>query len=454
MLPAAFSIPEKRMKRILPAIPIIGQILGQQRRKPGTSYRLADHCLQISCREGTLLYHTLLGTLYLLEGSETVRDHENELLREHFFVPVGLDEQKRARDVFRLGGRMTPQKRNVTAFTILTTTDCNARCFYCYEMGRSRVPMSDQVAQDTAAYIAKVSGGEKVKLHWFGGEPLCNRRAIEIITQRLREQGVTFTSLLTTNGYYLDGETIAKARRDWKLEETQITLDGTRETYNRIKAYVEKDENAFERVLSNIRSALDADIRVDIRLNMDGGNGEDLLLLSGELTKRFGARENLYVYAVMIKSFVGQIHSFSSEAEAADRFLALQKKLDGYGFSERRVLSRDFRGNCCMADNDGTQLITPDGHIGRCEHFTETELVGSIYSEERDESLIRAWKELHDPYPECAGCPLYPGCIRLDRCEWTRFGCPESNRIVKRYSLERRVLAAYTKAISEGKDEA
>ena len=33
----------------------------------------------------------------------------------------------------------------------------------------------------------------------------------------------------------------------------------------------------------------------------------------------------------------------------------------------------------CMADNDSSMAITPDGHIGKCEHFSEDYFVGSIY---------------------------------------------------------------------------
>lgn len=38
--------------------------------------------------------------------------------------------------------RRTMQKEpeHTTTYTIFTTTDCNARCFYCYEMGRSQFP--------------------------------------------------------------------------------------------------------------------------------------------------------------------------------------------------------------------------------------------------------------------------------------------------------------------------
>ena len=52
----------------------------------------------------------------------------------------------------------------IIGYTIFTTTDCNARCFYCFELGRSRIPMSEETAHKTARYIRDHCGGEKVKI--------------------------------------------------------------------------------------------------------------------------------------------------------------------------------------------------------------------------------------------------------------------------------------------------
>ncbi len=52
----------------------------------------------------------------------------------------------------------------------------------------------------------------------------------------------------------------------------QITLDGTEQTYNRVKAYVHQGVDAFERVLQNIAMLTAAGIHVSIRLNVDKHN--------------------------------------------------------------------------------------------------------------------------------------------------------------------------------------
>lgn len=69
-------------------------------------------------------------------------------------------------EVRKLAKLLGDRKKKTKSYTILTTTDCNARCFYCYELGRSRIPMSEQTAHEIADYIS----APKVNIHWFGGE--------------------------------------------------------------------------------------------------------------------------------------------------------------------------------------------------------------------------------------------------------------------------------------------
>lgn len=62
-------------------------------------------------------------------------------------------------------------------------------------------------------------------------------------------------------------------------------------------------------------------------------------------------------------------------------------------------------------------MIAPDGHLGKCEHYTDREFFGHIGSEERDETVIRKFKERPADMDACATCFCYPQCIRLTMCE-------------------------------------
>lgn len=432
------------MEQILSPIPTAAKLCGREKENPALDYRPTRHSLSVPCPEGELLYHTLTGELLLLSPGEQ-QSARQELIARRFLVPVEYDECRLSDDVHRVAVMLAPPSAVKKNFTILTTTDCNARCFYCYEMGRKRVPMSRQIAEDAANYMADVCGGEPVHLSWFGGEPLHNIEAIDVITSTLANRGIAFSSSMTSNGFYLTPDVSRKAVRDWHLTRVQITIDGTEQVYNRTKAFVDDCPNPFRRVLDNIEGALDSGLRIVIRLNVDKNNADDMADAVDVLARRFQGRDNCHMLVVLLRSFAGKVHEFGEEEEAAACYFRLTEKIRGYELFKEKPLYRDLSANRCMADSESAEVILPDGRLGKCEHFSETELIGDLYSPRRDEEMCSAWKErctLAD-MPECADCPLYPRCISLKKCDWTKHGCPLSTRIIRTENLKRQLLQEY-----------
>ena len=435
------------MKEILSPAKAVEKLCGALEEKQDATYRLTRHCIRVGCGDGELFYHTLTGELILIEAGETIDAHRGALVRKRFLVPEGFDENGYSDDVHRLAALLAPHKGVKNDFTVFTTTDCNARCFYCYEKGRRRIPMSEEVARDAAAYIAEACRGEDVRLRWFGGEPLYNIPAIDTITSGLKSRGVAITSSMTSNGFYLTEDVARRAVSVWNLQNVQITVDGTEKVYNRTKAYIDDCENPFARVLDNIEGALDAGIKVFIRLNVDSGNAADMSDAVDLLGRRFQGRDNVKIIIALLRSFAGKVHEFESEEDAAGCYFRLAEKIRSYGLFREKELFRDLAANRWMADSDRAEVILPDGRVGKCEHFSESELVGSIYSPERDRDMLKAWKERTTAadMPECADCPLYPKCISLKKCEWTANGCPKSVRIIRTENTKRALLFEYEK---------
>ena len=401
------------MKIIIPTTSTFEQVVGRQKRADGERYRLMTYVVQQPVADGMLLYNTLTCSLVLLTPDEAADIiAQGELIDRWFLVPQGHDDRKLCRQVRQMAVLLTPAPKVVTTYTILPTTGCNARCFYCYEQGTRPVTMTAETASQVVRYIVAHRGNEEVTLRWFGGEPLVNVKAIDQICTELRAQGVPFTSSMVSNGYLFDADMVQRAKNLWQLQKVQITLDGTAQTYNRVKAYVYQGVNAFERVLENIGQLIAVGIRVLIRLNVDKHNIGEMAELAELLHQHFGSNEHLSVYS---HELFGERTPEDNATLFAQR-MQLEQQIAKHGILRIKELPKDIHLNQCMADNDGSVVIAPDGHLGKCEHFIDREFFGHIDSEERNEAILRKFKERRADIEACATCFYYPQCIRLVMC--------------------------------------
>lgn len=388
--------------------------------KTKSSVRLIDYCVEQSVETGWLIYNTVTRGMLFLTEKEWQNRFEEEYLKNQWFVVSKECKEKEYADLVRWTIETRQKKtKTISGYTIFPTTDCNARCFYCFELGRNRVPMNKETAEKTAYYIKNHCGEKKVSIRWFGGEPLYNREAIETICKILKQENVEFQSSAVSNGYLFDEETIETAVRDWNLKNVQITLDGTEETYNKVKAFVYKGVNPYRTVMENIGHLLDAGVKIQIRLNMDLYNAEDLMKLVEELAERFGGRKGIHAYAHHIfkgNEAMADSHTKEEWAERTRAMIRLEDKIRECGLESKAGISKSIKLNHCMADSGRSVTILPDGHIGLCEHFSEEEFIGHIDQEGFDEEVVKSWKERMPELPECAECVLYSECIQLKKC--------------------------------------
>ena len=429
------------MKTLLFPSDTINHVWGEMKEDPKKEYKYSVFCLRLEFSGKKYLYHTLTGELLEFDLKEDVDSCRSYLISHLFMVPLAMDEHRFVDDTRAILTKLY-KKRYINDFTILTTTDCNARCFYCYEKGRKRISMSEETANDVASYISNVSDDQKVRITWFGGEPLYNISAIRTICRKLKDNGISFSSRIVTNGLYLKEDVIREAVSEWNIERVQITLDGTRDTYRRIKAYIDQVSDPFETVLNNIECCLVSGIRVSIRLNMTADNADDILLLCEQLSDRFKDKGKINVYTASVKDFKNGHDESDPDKEIVldEKIRKAEEILENAGLLSAYNLKKPFRINRCMADSDNSEVILPDGNIGKCEHFSETEIIGNIHQREKDAELIEAWKQKEEPLKLCADCPLYPGCIKLKKCEWTIFGCSQEERDRKIRRIENSII--------------
>ena len=322
---------------------------------------------------------------------------------------------------------------SINRYTIITTLACNARCSYCYELGiKNKHSMSNTTALKVADYIINNSDNrESIRLNWFGGEPLVNTKAIDLITNYLASRGYNYTSEITTNGYGFNEDLIKKAKNNWNLRSAQITLDGTEQIYNETKNYVNAKENPYIKVLNNIQLLLNYGIRVNIRLNVGDTNGENLLELVDELNLIFGATPKLHIYCRALFDD-GNIKSEEQNEQIYKYINQIMNKLQEYGFSVGNVCGSQIMLSQCMADDGASVLIDSFGRIGTCEHYLDKDFFGTINNSDRDIQILKEWHEYMPDLDNCKDCPIYADCLRPKKCMELR----HCDKIIKDYRIK------------------
>jgi radical SAM protein with 4Fe4S-binding SPASM domain len=304
-------------------------------------------------------------------------------------------------------------------FTILTTSACNARCFYCYEQGlKSKVHMKPEMAEKIASYIIhNADRRDEVELDWFGGEPTFNSEAIDIISNRVAAAGINFRGSMISNGYLFDDDMVLKAKYEWRLVGIQITLDGTEEIYNKTKAYIYKDcESPFKRVIGNIHKLSEAGIEVSIRMNCDKHNFDNLIELVDFLKEEFKESSNIhmYVWPVFEEGFT---RTEEERKTLWDNLSKIDEHIYEFTSSTSHGLMFDVKSLHCMIDSNNSICIFPKGEIGICEHYLDSKFVSHIDNPtEKNWDVIREWRQYVKQEGICDDCPLQPLCLRVEGC--------------------------------------
>ena len=448
------------MININPRIPTFTALFGEQSVE-NKNLILAPYCIDAPCNDGTLLYNALSRELVLLSNNEAellqdINSASGEvsdyLKKGWFFIPDDKSGKKycdQMLDTARLI-RIKEDDGRYKSFTIMTTMECNARCFYCFEKGRPQPRMSAKTAADVANFILSHSKPEKqIKITWFGGEPLYNADAINIISGALKSVGRDFVALMVTNGYLINDIPVANIKGFWNVKKFQITLDGTENIYNRSKNYIYTDcSSPFKRVISNIKLLLDNNIDVAIRLNLGLHNAADLYKLVDFLADKFGSFKNFSVYAHRLfdyDDFGNQLHKNDEIVDTIKVFNEFNEYLIAKGLNIGKVLETNYKINHCMADSKNAVVITPDGRLTKCEHFSDREIIGDIYSDNLDVKLINDWKELQPETDICNNCPAYIDCLRLKKCPNVSPNCDIHQKAEEIQQLKLKILNTYTK---------
>ena len=212
-------------------------------------------------------------------GDQTFGADERETidsLIENGFIVDSREEEQQALTKYFTDIREDTEQLRVT---LLTTLQCNFACDYCFQgdhgdYNKSAAKMSMEQASGVAQWIEgrlDEIHPEKFVLTFFGGEPLLNLPVMYYLAERCHgmceERGVRMLINIITNGLLLT-EDVVDRLQPFGLNGVKITLDGDRDTHNRMRPLRGK-QGTFDRIIENIKRVAD---KVPITI---GGNFDE-----------------------------------------------------------------------------------------------------------------------------------------------------------------------------------
>lgn len=342
------------------------------------------------------------------------------LIENFFLIEDSMDEMA----VIKTRNFMRRFDKTAFQMVILPTMDCNFACKYCYE-NRTQGFISEAAQKGIMEWIDTITSNFKVfSLGWFGGEPLLGFDIIEKINrhaiERCKEKDVMFHCSITTNGYLLTDEVIAKLD-ELNVNNMQITLDGVAKYHDQYRP-LRNGGPTFDVVYNNILKVLDrTKVEVQVRVNIDQDNWEMVRELLEYIPENY-RKANLRIYFRNIFESAAESDSKSDCTSARQKRLYSYKEIRklynlamkmGYKATFPVLTTKDIYCESCIMNH---YVILPTGKIARCTVGMEDDkVIGEITEEgivDINFAKVADWMGRGPADDEkCKKCKFLPMCL-------------------------------------------
>ncbi len=331
------------------------------------------------------------------------KEDEKHILAENgFIVPNNINEYEKFISNIEIA-----KKNNLNFFTIIPTTACNAKCFYCYEENYCKKSITKESNEKIIDFLAKnIDENSKCVLDWYGGEPLlCVNKIDEIIDKLIsmnKLKNNNWSSSITTNGTLLTKNLISHMTNKWHLESAHITIDGVEEEHNRRKNVSLNGESAFKKTHDGILELLKSGVYVNLRIHLDNHNKDSFSKILDSISDLMQF-DNLHLFPTYL---------FPPEHEMADSYIKDFEKEDFFYDvfkallnSNNKITLKDLfpkaKFNGCLASKSNAVVIAPDGTTHACvQDFSSV-----------DKNDTEKYHNFKYALEECKECPFLPICL-------------------------------------------
>ena len=336
----------------------------------------------------TLIFNTLTGALYSLEpeytqslealsnGGELGEDDQErlaEMAQEGFVVQSQAVERERALNHLR---KMAYSAGDTAAAKVVTTLACNLDCEYCFESHMDRAnTMSLEQAQMVVERLSEIAEDDslpKIRIDFYGGEPLMNMEVIEYISKELQawcqETGRDYGFTMTTNGTLLTKERVERLKPLGFLN-ARVTVDGVKEVHDARRPFRMGEGSPFDAIMANLDEVVDILPVTIITVHSEEDVDDYRRFLEDMAARNLLKRVKGFQFGVEMQYFDEEGQSCGGGH--CDMTAGMAKTfLKGLDLLTERGIKQDVSlltgGNCSLTTAAGVMLFTPDGYIHKC----------------------------------------------------------------------------------------
>ena len=203
---------------------------------------------------------------------------------------------------------------------------CNFKCTYCYQDLYNNDPgeLLPEIVDAFYSYVEKRFTGRRKYITLFGGEPLLAgktaQNAVENFLNGAWSRNIEIS--VVTNGYNLIDYTAFFAGKS--IREIQVTLDGTEDVHNARRMLKSGTKKSFTRIVEGIDSALEKNLKINLRVVVDKNNIKNLPELANFAVNKGWATNPLF------KTQIGrnyELHHCSADPQNLFSRIELYQKL-------------------------------------------------------------------------------------------------------------------------------
>jgi uncharacterized protein len=325
------------------------------------------------------------------------------ILAENGFIVESRDTDHRNIEDYFTKFRANSDQLRVT---VLTTLQCNFACDYCiqgdhddYNKTAAKMSMETavRVGDWTEARLDTVRP-KSFALTFFGGEPLLNQPVMYYLAERMwnacQARDVAMSIVIITNGLLLTPQLVDRLV-PYGLGGIKITLDGDRDTHNRMRP-LRGGQGTFDKIVNNVRLVADK-VKISIGGNFDESSVDSYPALLDFLREQEFADK---IAKVAFKPIIRE-----KKPEAPKGFIPLTAVSDS---------GKPLSGTCMTSAGAG--ISSTGGACDSC-HFVDEQM-----SFLRDETMKRGFKTVDGVH--MGPCEIHKQHAHTIGPEGSLYACP------------------------------